>query len=64
MKLYITTEKITEPLGAGRHQTIFEKGEIVQLIYDGGPFPQVRRPGDKGKPKAVSWKKLKEYNQK
>jgi hypothetical protein len=60
MKLYKTREKILGPLGNDRYEMLYEKGEIVMLIEDGGPFAYVKRPGIEEKPRMLSWSKLEE----
>lgn len=60
MKLYKTKEKILGPIGNDRYTTLYEKGEIVMLVEEGGPFAIVKRPDVEEKPRMVSWSKLEE----
>jgi hypothetical protein len=64
MKLYKTREKILGPLGNDRYETLYEKGEIVMVVNDTGPFVQVRRVNTNEKPRMVSQTKLEEYKAK
>lgn len=64
MKFFKTKEKIFGPIGNDRYETLYEKGEIVMLMKDGGPFAFVKRPDIDEKPRMISWNKLEEHNQK
>lgn len=64
MKLYKTKEKVFGPLGNDRYETLYEKGEIVTVVNDAGPFVHVRRANTNEKPRMVSRTKLEEYKEK